>query len=107
MTVTRDEIEVAVGLIVAHGGPFALYSAVDQAILATGWDPANDGNPLSHVLGIAEIVDVNVDAERDLALCFWQAEMKLQRGADKTVDDYRSLANRILSHVVANAATAG
>lgn len=103
MQVSAEELEAALQSILLRGGPFAINSVVDRALVATGWDPANDGNPASHVPGIAEIVESNVDAQRDLALYLWQVEMTFQRCSGKTIDDFRALASAILSHVVKSA----
>ena len=103
---TPAAIDDAVAALEARGGPFAVHEAVERVLPGSGWDPAGDGNPVPHGHGIAEIIRVNADAERDVAAYLREMEVQLRGAAAGPVAAYRPLARRILTRVLAEAAPA-
>jgi hypothetical protein len=104
--VGRADIDNAIAALEARDGPFAVDDAVTRAVLASGWDPAGDGNPLAHAPGLSMIVEANVQAERDLAVCLRDTERSTTGKVVGPVDSYRPLARCILAHVISQAAPA-
>jgi hypothetical protein len=83
-----------------------VHEAVERVLPGSGWDPAGDGDPVPHGHGIAEILRVTGDAERDVAAYLREVEARLRGGAPKPVATYRPLARRILTRLLADAAPA-
>jgi hypothetical protein len=84
-----------------------VHEAVERALPGAGWDPAGDGDPVPHGHGIAEIIRVNADAERDVAAYLREVEIRLRGAAAGPVAAYRPLARRILTRVLADATSRG
>jgi hypothetical protein len=106
VALTPAAIEAAVDALEARGGPFAVHDAVERVLPGSGWDPAGDGDPARHGLGIAEIIRANVDAERDVAAYLREVEARLRAEAPGPIATYRPLARRILTRVLAEASRA-
>ena len=105
-TPTRDQIEAACEALVARDGAFAVHDAVGRALVASGWDPAGDGAPSEHDLGIAWILEANVDPEADLARYLQAVEGQLRGRQAPSFESFRPLARRILQRIIEDGAPA-
>ena len=105
-TPSRAEIDATCRALTGRHGPFGVHDAVLRALAASGWDPAGDGAPTDHDLGIAEIIGVNVDVETDFARCIQFIEGRCRGHQVPSLEPYRPVARAILQHFVEDAAHA-